>query len=243
MATPSDPKGVEDKFYEFKPFKVPKYQIKFKNAGSLSDIPGVVWYTPAALYAWGMFSDTNLSEIISREDLKVFWYKFDKPLFKSFGPEWNHLLWAAKEDEWKKLVDGVLETVQFDIPNKLLYQYALQSVTILDPLNVDKERVIKPDTPEVSVHAFAVLSNTGQLAFDSKKQPKGTTPGMVLNKPDPRHVRAARMLFKEDKLTRDEAFDRYKTIMKRLEDAAYNVDAQKAHEERIKREGYNERKS
>ena len=93
------------------------------------------------------------------------------------------------------------------------------------------------------MHAFAVLSNTGQLAFDSKKQPKGTTPGMVLNKPDPRHVRAARMLFKEDKLTQDEAFERYKTIMKRLEDAAYNVDAQKAHEERIKREGYNERKS
>ncbi len=237
MTTPSEADGVQDKFYEFKPFRVPKYQIKFENAGKLSDIPNVVWYTPAALYAWGRFTDTNLSEIISREDLKVFWYKFDKPVFKNFGTgEWNHLLWAAKQDDWKKLVDGVLETVQFDIPNEQLYQYALQRVNILDPLNVDRERMVKTDTPEITVHAFAVLSNSRQLAFDSKKLVKGEIPGMVSSKPTPQHVRAANMLFEQKNLTQDGAFDRYKTIMKRLEDAAYEVESKKKWEDTLGKE-------
>lgn len=240
MATPSDP-GVENKYYEFKPFRVPKYQIKFENAGKLSDIPNVVWYTPAALYAWGRFTDTNLSEIISRENIRVFWYKFDKPVFNNFGPDWNRLLWAAEAKDWPKLVDGVLETVQFDIPQKLLYQYALQRVNIMDPLHVDKERMVTPSTPEISVHAFAVLSNKAQLAFDSKKLEKGVIPGMVKSQPLPVHVKAADMLFKDSKLSQDDAFDRYKDIMKRMEEASYEAEAQQAHEERIKREGSNER--
>ena len=128
----------------------------------------------------------------------------------------------------------MLETVQFDIPNELLYQYALQSLTILDPLHIDKERIVGADTPEIHINSFAVLSNTAQLAFNNKKRPKGELPGMVSSKADPAHVRAARMLFNVENLTQDNAFERYKIIMKRLADAAYNAESQKNWEKGVK---------
>lgn len=236
MVQQNDP-GVDDKFYRFKSFRVPKYRIKFESAGKLADIGGYTWYTPASLYLWGQFTETNLAEIISREDIKVFWYKFDKPIFSHFGNDWDHILWAAADEDWPKIVEGVLETVQFDIPNKLLYQYALQKLTILDPLTVDKDRVVLSTTPHSQVHAFAVLSNQSQFAFDAKAGVvAGSRPGMRTYKPQSSHVRAADMLFRGSNLTQDDAFQRYKKIMETLEDAAHGVSSQQAYEERLKRE-------
>lgn len=235
MTDPSNG-GIEDKQYQFKPFRVPKYQIKFEKASKLSDIEGYVWFTPAALYAWGRFSETNLSEIVSRTDIKIFWYKFDKPIFSNFGPDWGHMLWAVTAESWTTFVDGVLETVQFDIPRQVLYQYALQVVSILDPLSVEKDRVVLSTTPEIQINAFAVLSNTGQLAFDSKVKPvKGKLPGMNTFKPDPVHVKAANMLFSDANITQDDAFQKYGDIMKRLNDAAYEVEAEQKYQESRRR--------
>tara|TARA_R110000751_G_scaffold1985_5_gene7586 strand:- start:771 stop:1502 length:732 start_codon:yes stop_codon:yes gene_type:complete len=235
MATSSDWDKAEDKEYSFKPFRVPKYQIKFKNANRLSDIDGMVWYTPAALYAWGQFTDTQLSDIVMRKDVQVFWYKFDKPVFKNFGTGWDNLLWAAKEEDWSTLVNSILEVVQFDIEEKLLYQYAMQKISILDPLSVDKERIVTSTTPEVDVNVFAVMSNTGQMAIDLKaKQKKGSVPGMSLFKPDPLHVKAANMLFRKEKLSQDAAFAEYKSIMQKLANASYKTSSQEKWESGVK---------
>lgn len=235
MTDPNNP-GVEEKQYNFKPFRVPKYQVKFENARQLSDIQGYQWYTPAALYLWGRFSETNLGEIVSRTDVKIFWYKFDKPVFQHFGPEWNHILWAASDEDWPKIVDGVLETVQFDIPQEALYQYGLQGLSILDPLHVDRERVVTTKTPEVPIKAFGVLSNKGQTAFVSTAKPvKGKLPGMSTSKPQPQHVKAAAMLFADKNITQDDAFEKYKIIMKRLDDAAHAVDSQQQYAEGLRR--------
>jgi len=236
MSQPND--GVEDEFYKFKSFRVPKYQIKFEKAAKLSDIQGYVWYSPAALYLWGRFTETNLAEIISRTNIKIFWYKFDKPIFDHFGPEWNHLLWAASVEDWPKVVDAVLETVQFDIPLEILYQYALQEFSIIDPLSVDKARVVLATTPEVPIQAFAVLSNKGQTAFNTKaKAVRGKRPSMSTFKPQPVHQKAAKLLFAGENLTQDGAFQRYKSIMGRLADASYSVDANDKHQEFIRRHG------
>lgn len=224
METPSNLNKAEDKEYSFKPFKVPKYQIKFKDVKKLNDVDGMVWYTPAALYAWGRFTDTQLSDIVMRKNVKLFWYKFDKPIFKNFGIGWDNLLWAAKKEDWLTIVNSILEVVQFDVEEKVIYQYAMQKTSILDPLTVDKERIATNTTPEVDVNVFAVLSNKGQMAIDLKaKQQKGSLPGMSLFKPDPLHVKAAKMLFKKEKLSQDEAFAEYKAVMQKLADASYEV--------------------
>jgi len=215
---------VKDDFYEFKPFRVPKYKIEFKNATTLTSIAGYQWYTPALLYLWGRFTEVNLADLIVKYNFKVFWYLFDKPIFQGLNykddKSWNHMLWACSNDDWKNLVDGILETVQFDIPNKLLFQYALQSFEIPDPLFVDKQRLVTNATPKVKVSAFAVLSNRHQLAFDLNSGFKGV-PQVRTFKPEQIQIDAADDLFADTNITQDKAFEAYKRIMLRLQDQEY----------------------
>lgn len=215
----------KDKHYTFRPFRVPKYQVKFERAGKLADIPGYVWYSPAAIYIWGRYSEVNLSDLVQQKDVKIFWYKFDRPIFKGFTVNgdagWNHTLWAAREDEWAKIYNTVLETVQFDIPNKRLYQYALQKLTIYDPLHVDNNRVVLPSTPRINIQSFAVLSNVGQFAFDTRKADAMAQPGVVTFKPEKLHIAAAKRLFAQEGLTQDDAFNRYKQITLDDQDAVF----------------------
>lgn len=215
------PVKVKDDFYEFKPFRVAKYKIDFGNYKTLGAIEGYTWYTPALLYLWGRFTDINLADLIAKYDFKVFWYLFDKPIFSGLDfkedKSWNHLLWATPTKDWKNIVDGILETVQFDIPNKLLFQYALQSMSVYDPLSVDKERVITNATPKIDIKAFAVLSNRNQLAFDLKSGFKAL-PHVFQFKPEPIQIEAAADLFNLPDITQDKAFEAYKRIMTRLQD-------------------------
>jgi hypothetical protein len=223
----SDIQLHEDKHYVFKPFRVPKYRVQFQNAKSLVNIPGYVWYTPAALYLWGRFTEKNLSDLVDKYNLSVFWYQFDKPIFSGFSlaedKSWNHLLWAVRVDEYSKLVDGILETVQFDLDNSILYQYALQRLQIYDPLAVDLDRVVTPKTPVLEISAFAVLSNKMQCAFDSKK-PLKALPGMVSYLPDNLHIKAAQRLFRLSHKDADAAFSAYKRVMSEIQDEAYFLD-------------------
>lgn len=232
------PKLQKDKHYTFRPFRVPKYRIQFEQAGRLADIPDYVWYSPAAIYIWGRYSEVNLSDLVRETEAQIFWYRFDKPIFKGFtvrgDPGWNHTLWAAREDQWKKIYDTVLETVQFDIPNKRLYQYALQKLTIYDPLHVDTNRVLLQSTPKVEINAFAVLSNVGQYAFDTRKQDVRAQPHVVTFKPDKIHVNAAKRLFEDEKLTQDDAFERYKQIMLDAQDATFEQKWKEQDERRRK---------
>ena len=218
-------KLLSDNYYEFKPFRVPKYRVEFQNAKKLDDVPGYIWYTPAPLYIWGRYSETNLSDIVRQFDVKIFWYRFDKPIFSGFtigdDPTWNHVLWAAQEEQWKKLYDTVLETVQIDVANAKLYQYALQTLKIYDPLAVDTERLVTAKTPVIEIKAFAVLSNERQYAFDTKTQNLATRPNIVTFKPSQLHVNAADKLFKIKNLTQDKAFEQYKQIVLSEQDSNY----------------------
>lgn len=222
------PKQEADTQYTFKPFRVSKYKITFQNANSLADIPGYIWYTPAALYLWGAFNETVLSDIVSKKEIDIFWYAFEKPIFRHFkargDASWNHGLWAAKEEDWKKLSDGILEAVQFDIPNKTLYQYALQSLQIPDPLQVDKNKVVTPNTTNVEVKAFAVLTNKAQYAFDSTPS---AVPGMSKFKPHQLHVKAADKLFSIPNLNTDRAFAGYKSILEKNQDENAFIEQEK----------------
>lgn len=219
------PELKKDKHYEFRPFRVPKYQVKFERAGKLADVPGYVWYSPASIYIWGRYSEVNLSDLVQQQDTRIFWYKFDKAVFSGFDvngdASWNHTLWAAPEEQWQKIYETILETVQFDIPRQRLYQYALQTMTIYDPLSVDLSRLVLQSTPQVTIHTFAVLSNLGQYAFDTRKQEVQVQPGVVTFKPDRLHVDAAKRLFAQDGLAQDVAFERYKQIMLDAQDAVF----------------------
>jgi hypothetical protein len=219
----------KDKYYIHKPFAVPKYRIVFEGANSLSDVGDqYIWFSPAAIYRYGMFTDVNLSDLIQNLDFKVFYYQFDKPIFTRFGGEWDHLLWAMESEKWVKFCDKLLETVQIDIPNKLVYQYAMQELELWDPLFSDKNSgILDSRSPKCSVNVFVVLSNTGQLAFDTKNT-LFSRPGLLKYTPSDIHVKAAKKLFSSKKeLTQDNAFARYRRIMLAAQDAEYKAEVEK----------------
>lgn len=219
------PKFEQDKAYEFKPFRVPKYRIEFQNASRLSDITGYVWYTPAIIYLWGRYSDVNLSDLIQRHDIKIFWYKFEKPIFQGLtvngDPAWNHTLWASEESKWIKLVNGILETVQFDTVAKKIYQYALQNLTVYDPLFTDKKIIISQDAPTINLNIFAVLSNDRQYAFDTRDKSVKILPQVHTFKPDKMHVAAADKLFGNINLNQEKTFEAYRKILLEQQDQKF----------------------
>jgi len=219
----------KDKYYIHQAFRVPKYRIQFENASSLSDVGDrYTWFSPAAIYRFGMFTDVNLSDLTQNLDFKVFYYQFDKPIFTRFGGEWDHLLWAMESEKWVKFCDKLLETVQIDIPNKLVYQYAMQELKLWDPLFSDKNSgILDSQSPKCSVNVFVVLSNTGQLAFDAKAT-LFSRPGLMKYPPSDIHVNAAKRLFSSKKeLTQDKAFERYRRIMLASQDAKFKAEAEK----------------
>lgn len=214
----SPPQLKVDNFYEFRDFRVPKYRIEFKGAHKLSDVPGYVWYTPAMLYLWGQYTDSNLADMVSQFSPKFFWYQFSRPIFKGLelngDRAWNHTLWAAKEDEWPKIVDHVLETVQLNLNTQRVFQYALQKLTVVDPLQLEKQATVTTSSSRFDIRSFAVLSNERQCAFNTSKDfVLGEIPAAVSFKPQSLHVRAARRLFSIPNITHTKALTRYKEML------------------------------
>lgn len=223
--------GVGEQSYEVRPFRVPKYRIQFANAAMLSDIPGYVWYTPALLYLWGRFTEINLADIVARTQLRIYWFRFDQPIFSGLSHNgdmtFDHLLWAAECEQWPKLVDAILETVQFDLHAKRVYHYATQEVQVVDPLAQDAKRITLAEMPQIAVNVFAVLTNEMQIAINNASQPF-MRPAVARFRPDALHIEEARRLFATANLTADVAFPAYRDILRSMELEAYQEKRLKA---------------
>lgn len=230
------PKPKPDQYYEYAPFRVPKYRITFQGAKRLSDVPGYVWYSPAALYLWGAFTEQNLADVVQQTQARFFWYHFERPIFTGLdlGSDvgWNHVLWAASESEWPKIRDLILEVVQISLETKQLCQYALQSLRILDPLAMDHKKLVTGTPPTVDIKVFAVLSNQWQYAVDLKR---GFDPARVPRfssfPPASLHTRAATRLFSLPNLTQEKAANRYKQLIVAGDKAKFEADKRASQEQ------------
>ena len=110
----------------------------------------------------------------------------------------------------------------------------MQKLTIADPLTVDKEKFVGPNTKKVEIMAFAVLSNQGQYAFDLRSSKQGL-PGMSKFKPDNLHVSAASRLFSISNLSTDKAFDAYKSIISDQQDITRYNEQETEWKKRVKK--------
>ena len=217
-----------DKEYHFKKEVVPKRKVTFGGTlRSLAAADKYVWYTPALMYLWGRFSDTPLIDITRRTNCPILWYRFDEPIFRGLelGPDnsWNYMLWACPREHWDGLVDGVLETAQFDLPKRLLYTYALQVTKVYDPLVVDRQKFFIPGvTATLDINVFAVCTNKHQIVFRSESKP-GVSPAPIRVAPERSLRRLAAQFFSDPDLTSDNAFGRYKDFLLRQNDAEFEL--------------------
>jgi hypothetical protein len=207
-------KPQQDKYYELKSARVPKYRVKFEGAYQLSDVPGYVWFSPAAIYLWGAFTDAQLYDVLENQPgIKFFWYTFDRPVFDSFkvGDDtgWDHTLWAVSAENWAGFVDRMLEMALMDSKREAICTYALQSLTLIDPLFSDKKSIVSRTTPSVTVYSFAVLTSKHQIAFTKLDWRAGVLPKIGRMAAGPRERRLARKLYSSRTRSAD-LFDRYK---------------------------------
>lgn len=205
---------AKESYYELRPARAPKYKVQFEGAGKLSDVPGYKWFSPAAMYLWGRFTDMHLQDLMSRHNLVIYWYAFQNPVLAGFtvngDKAWNHTLWAVAEDKWEALVDSVLETMMIDRDTKTMTGFALQYLTIVDPLYADKKVVVDANSPKATVGYFAVLTDKYQLAFTRQEGGPGEIPHVRTLSAQAQQRRVAGAVYSGSRLTTDKVFSRYK---------------------------------
>jgi hypothetical protein len=215
----------KDLYYAARATRVAKYRIKFEGATQLSDIPGYVWFTPAALYLWGGFTDLQLAGATEAADIRMFWYKFERPIFTGFtvlgDGAWNHTLWAVEQRLWGKFVDNLLELVMLNRPGATVCRYALQQLSIVDPLRADNAVITSANPPRAVVFAFAVKSNLHQLAFTQLSWDAASLPGMKRLRPSAEEQTVAARLFAKGVPTTEQAFDAAKALQLESDAEAY----------------------
>jgi hypothetical protein len=162
---------IEDKFVKFTPYKVQVRPVEFSGTPpSLSVFPEWVWYTPAPAFLWGGLGHDILSELQNEFGFEYYQSTFKVPIFSGFESDgdafWNHTLWASKQAEWKTFKDAMIGVTNVNIESELIIRYGLQDLVIYDPIAVQNNSLITPDTPTAAVFAFGVISNKSTIAFD-----------------------------------------------------------------------------
>lgn len=193
---------VKDSFYLLsKETKVvPKLRLDLSKLELLSQAQGYVWFSPAAIYLWGQFSDQDLFDYYAKSEVKILWYKFEKPIFsglqRDLDSSWNHALWAVSEQDWRPLSDFILEILKVDTARKMIFNYGIQEFSVIDPLVADKKVLLPPGSGKIRVSFFGVLTNMWRIAVDLKTSQDRGLPGVVRFKPSALQQRVAYQTFK-----------------------------------------------
>lgn len=154
---------------------VPKIKIPLDRAESLAVMQqDFVFFTPAALYVKGGFTDAPLIDhmVEMGEDVPLYHYKFNRPLFKglesrSGDKAWNHVLWAVPIPFWEAFSNFVASLTIADRDTNSVMRYGVQELEILDPVAVDKLTVLGVALPRVTVYAFHLYGSRFRAHFVS----------------------------------------------------------------------------
>lgn len=129
------------------------------------------FFTPAALYLHGMFSDAPLIEHVAAlgRDLPLYYHRFARPLFRGLeardgDADWNAALWAVRWEDWPGLLDHLCGLTVVDPARGRVVRYGQQLFDVADPLVVDRTGLVLPGST-VLVSAFGLYGNAGIAAF------------------------------------------------------------------------------
>lgn len=170
---------------------VRKYPLPVGAAASLAEMAAdYYFFTPAALYLFGDFTDAPLIDFVCelREDVRFYYRKFNRPVFRGLerngDSDWNHVLWAVGRPYWELLRDFLLSvTLSFREEGRLV-RIAEQELSVLDPLTADRAVLYRPDMPLVPVSAFGVNGSRFRAAFRAGASPLMEPPGLRFHPPD-----------------------------------------------------------
>jgi len=154
--------------------RVAKYRFTTGNAESLASMESdYAFFTPAALYLHGRFTDMYLADFIQdfASDCKFLWHKFRYPLFRGLedadkAPDWNFVLFAVERGYWEAFCAFINTITVSDSNRKQLWRYGTQDLIVTDPVALEQSMLLSATTPPLKVTAFGVDAGHFRAAFD-----------------------------------------------------------------------------
>ena len=182
---------------------ITKHRFPLGQAESLAVLQEEwAFFTPAVLYVHGKFTDAYLIDYMFdiQEDVPLYFYRFQAPVFaglesRSGDKGWNFALWAVHLEYWETLLDFICSVSIANRDDKQMWRFGLQELTILDPVRVERAKILTPELPLVTVGAFGMYGSQGQAYFTQKPANPFIPPRLTFAKPDDKDVVFARAYF------------------------------------------------
>ena len=204
------PPPVDGEYEQYRVGKDDQFLLKrpLKFADSVNNLQPFLthftFFTPAPAYLWGYFQDIILQDFqLQRGEVVEFYHaRFKCPIFGGLetpdgDDAWNCVLWAIESRHWEAFANHVCGAVMNDEARKAVFRYAIQELTVADPLTIDKAGIITA-VPTMPVAAIGVRSNCGCAAFIGSWGNKMIPPSLQFFPPDQECVLYADLLYKLD---------------------------------------------
>ena len=158
----------------------PVQQRRLKIAGYRS-LAGVAdefaFYTPAIVHLYGNLTFDPLTEFIRDygKDAESFSMSFSKPVFSGLDCEgdesWNYVLYAMPHEHWPHYLNWLQGVGLCDEARKLFLRIRHTELRVADPLQMEYQAFVRPDTATIAVHGLALETNAGSYYLNKPQDP------------------------------------------------------------------------
>lgn len=176
-----------------------KHLMSFGSAERLSQFPEYRFFTPALLYLYSRHTEQLLQQFADEHTGCCYYHHhFKQPLFRGFSAPngdlaWNFVLWAMDKPFYPAFERFMLSTVMVDRVMQRVYRIGVDDINIVDPLYTDRQQVLRPSLPRLSITVYGVDGSGAAVAVEtSTNQP----PTLKIYPPQPRTVAFAKSVLR-----------------------------------------------
>jgi hypothetical protein len=181
---------------------VRKYELKPGRAKALGELTEFRFFTPAALYLHGRFTDAPLADFLAaRPEARLFFKRFQRPVFRGLearsngDPGWNFGLWAVAAEHWRAFNDFLVSLTFTYQDERAVAGVGEQEFDVLDPLAADLCTLYHNGLPTVRVTTYGVNGSRFRAAFRAGHNPLTEPPTLRFYGPDPEMAAYADALY------------------------------------------------
>jgi hypothetical protein len=181
---------------------VEKFEMTFGAAEGLHRFTDQVqFFSPALLYLYGRFTDEPFVQFMAEQgEIKLMHHHFKQPIFLGFeagdgDKAWNHVLWGVLKEHYEALENYILSVVLTSVEERWMARVGAQDVTILDPLQIDKQKIINLEVPTIPIVVWGLDTNHLALSVETENGDPFLRPKIRTHEPQPETVAEANAMY------------------------------------------------
>lgn len=158
--------------------EAPKYEMDTGAADRLGVFACYRFFSPGILYALrGLHDEEPFCQFLSEYpgECHLLHRHFSQAIFRGMvTPDgdrgWDHALWAVEADAYPALENFLLSLTFHDPASKRLWRIGATDITIVDPLYVERVRLLPSHVPVLRAVAFGIDGSRGRIAVDASTE-------------------------------------------------------------------------